>query len=71
MITTDRTGQPPRAVIYTRVSTDRQAEKGTSLESQLESQLEACQKKAKEMGAEVVSVHEEAGGDGGGTGEKK
>ncbi|MBW3637122.1 MAG: recombinase family protein [Armatimonadetes bacterium] len=45
----------PKAVVYIRVSTAHQEEHGTSLTAQ----LEACLRKAKELGAEVVHVAEE------------
>jgi DNA invertase Pin-like site-specific DNA recombinase len=45
----------PRAVIYTRVSTDAQTE-GTSLDGQ----KAACLAKAMAMGAEVVGCYEDA-----------
>jgi len=47
------TNTRPRAVLYCRVSTGRQAEEGTSLETQ-----EAdCRRKAAGCGAEVVGLH--------------
>jgi site-specific DNA recombinase len=50
-----------KAVIYTRVSTDRQAEEGTSLQTQRQD----CLKKAQEMGAQVVEVIADEGISGG------
>jgi site-specific DNA recombinase len=47
----------PKAVIYTRVSTDKQAEEGTSLEVQ----EAACLRKAQELGAEVVDIQTDEG----------
>jgi site-specific DNA recombinase len=47
-------GPPPRAVIYTRVSTGSQ-EENTSLAAQ----FAACSKKAQELGAEIVQHYEE------------
>lgn len=41
-----------RAVIYARVSTDRQADEGVSIDSQIES----CKRKAEQFGAVVVKV---------------
>lgn len=52
--------QTLKAVIYTRVSTDGQADKGTSLDAQEYS----CLKKAAELGAEVVKVHSDPGVSG-------
>lgn len=52
--------QTLKAVIYTRVSTDGQADKGTSLEGQEYS----CLKKAAELGAEVVKIHSDPGVSG-------
>src|SRR5579859_118783 len=49
-----------KAVIYTRVSTGRQAEEGTSLEVQ----EAACLRKATELGAEVVDVIPDEGVSG-------
>lgn len=49
-----------RAVLYTRVSTDEQAENGTSLTGQ----YEACRAKAVQIGAEVVAHYEDAGVSG-------
>src|SRR5579859_5355496 len=46
-----------KAVIYTRVSTDKQAEEGTSLEVQ----EAACLRKAQEIGAEVVDIQTDEG----------
>jgi len=46
-----------RAVIYARVSTERQADDGLSIESQ----IEACQRKAGELGAVVVHVFKDEG----------
>jgi site-specific DNA recombinase len=46
-----------KAVIYTRVSTERQADEGTSLEVQ----ETACLKKAQEMGAQVVDIVSDEG----------
>lgn len=46
-----------RAVIYARVSTDRQAEEGLSVESQ----IEACRRKAEELGAAVLHVYTDEG----------
>ena len=48
---------PKRAVIYARVSTIRQAETDYDEEGfSLPAQIEACQRKADELGAEVVQV---------------
>ncbi len=47
----------PRAVLYTRVSTDEQAENGTSLAAQ----FAACSLKAEQIGARVVGHYEDAG----------
>jgi site-specific DNA recombinase len=47
----------PKAVIYTRVSTDEQSEKGTSLETQRQS----CLKRAGELGASVVECLSDEG----------
>jgi len=55
-----KTEKKLRAVIYTRVSTDRQAEKGTSLEEQ----LSACTKYALELGWMVVAHVQDAGVSG-------
>ena len=52
--------QPPRAVLYTRISTDEQAESGTSLESQ----PLACAQEAKRLAAEVVTHCQDAGVSG-------
>ncbi len=49
-----------RATIYVRVSTDEQVEHGTSLVGQ----LDTCRKKAETIGAEIVSIHEDAGVSG-------
>lgn len=46
-----------RAVVYARVSTDRQAEDGLSIDSQ----IDACQRKAAELGAVVVHVFKDEG----------
>src|SRR5688500_244725 len=46
-----------KAVLYTRVSTDEQAEEGTSLATQ----LEECLKKTRQIDAEVVEHCEDAG----------
>lgn len=46
-----------KAVLYLRVSTETQAEAGTSLESQ----RELCEAKAKQLGVEVYNVYEDAG----------
>ena len=51
---------PTRAVLYTRVSTDEQAEHGTSLAGQ----LAACLAKAEAVGAQVVWHYEDAGVSG-------
>ena len=48
------------AAVYARVSTDLQAEKGYSLETQ----VEACTKKAKEMGAVTVKAYIDDGYSG-------
>ena len=45
-----------KAIIYARVSTEKQAERELSLEAQ----VEICRKKAKELGYEVVKVFKEA-----------
>ena len=45
------------ALIYLRVSTDRQAEKDLSLSTQ----REACKRFAEEQGLSVVQVFEDAG----------
>jgi len=50
-----------KAVIYCRVSTGQQAEKGTSLEDQ----IEACRAKAQALGAVVVAEHSDPGVSGG------
>jgi site-specific DNA recombinase len=50
----------PKAVIYTRVSTDKQAEEGTSLEVQ----ESACLRKAQDLGAEVVDILTDEGVSG-------
>lgn len=52
---------PLRAVIYCRVSSEEQAENGTSLETQ---EL-ACLRKAAELGASVVGVFRDEGVSGG------
>lgn len=52
--------QPAKAVLYTRVSTDEQADKGTSLAEQ----LIACGRKAEQTGAQVVAHYEDAGVSG-------
>ena len=44
-----------KAVIYARVSTDEQAERGTSIQAQ----LETCHDYAKENGLEVVKEYKE------------
>ncbi len=49
-----------KAIIYTRVSTDDQAENGTSLAAQ----KIACKKKAAQIGAQVTHVFEDAGVSG-------
>lgn len=49
-----------KAVIYTRVSTDKQVEEGTSLEVQ----ESACLRKAQEIGAEVVDIITDEGVSG-------
>jgi len=49
------------AVIYTRVSTGEQAEKGTSLDSQ----RDACRQKALALGLPIVAEYEDAGISGG------
>ena len=46
--------------IYARVSTERQAEKGYSISTQ----IEACQKKAQELGADSVKVYTDDGYSG-------
>lgn len=46
-----------RAVIYARVSTERQADEGLSVESQ----IEACRRKANELDAAVVAVYRDDG----------
>lgn len=48
------------AAVYARVSTDLQAEKGYSLETQ----VQACTKKAKELGANVVKAYVDDGYSG-------
>lgn len=52
---------PVRAVIYLRVSTERQVKEGTSLDSQ----EAVCLRKAKEMGAFVVRILRDEGVSGG------
>lgn len=49
-----------RIHIYVRVSTDAQAEKGYSLQTQ----IEACEKKALEMGATETVIHKDDGYSG-------
>lgn len=49
-----------KAVLYLRVSTDEQAESGTSLETQ----EFACLRKAAEMGAQVVEMYRDEGVSG-------
>ena len=46
-----------RAIIYARVSTERQADEGLSVESQ----IEACRRKAAELGAAVLHVYRDDG----------
>ena len=46
-----------RAVVYARVSTERQADEGLSVDSQ----IEACRRKADELGAAVVAVYRDDG----------
>jgi site-specific DNA recombinase len=46
-----------RAVIYARVSTERQADEGLSVDSQ----IEACRRKAAELGAAVLHVYRDDG----------
>lgn len=46
-----------RAVIYARVSTERQADEGLSVESQ----IEACRRRADELGAAVAAVYRDDG----------
>src|SRR5690242_11923967 len=50
----------PKVIIYTRVSTGRQAEHGTSLEGQ----EEECRRLAASLGAEVVALHSDPGVSG-------
>jgi site-specific DNA recombinase len=50
----------PKAVLYTRVSTNAQAEQGTGLEVQ----EAACLRKAQELGAEVVDIISDEGVSG-------
>ena len=54
------TSKTPRAILYTRVTTEEQAEKGTSLAAQ----LLAGAKKAASINAEVIAHHEDAGVSG-------
>jgi DNA invertase Pin-like site-specific DNA recombinase len=50
------------AVIYLRVSTERQARKGGSSEGySIPAQRDACLRKAKELGAEVIAEYVDAG----------
>lgn len=51
----------PKAVIYCRVSTEEQAENGTSIRTQ----EDACRRNATERCAEVVAVHRDEGVSGG------
>ena len=51
----------PKAVLYIRVSTGQQAEQGTSLDVQ----EEACVRKAKEIGAQIVDIISDEGVSGG------
>ena len=46
-----------RAIVYARVSTERQAEEGLSIDSQ----IDACQHKAAELGAVVLQVYRDDG----------
>lgn len=46
-----------RAVVYARVSTERQAEEGLSIDSQ----IDACRAKAAELGAVVLQVYRDEG----------
>ncbi|MDH4171626.1 MAG: recombinase family protein, partial [Acidimicrobiia bacterium] len=51
-----------RAVIYLRVSTERQARKGAGSEGySIPAQREACQRKADTLGATVISEYLDAG----------
>src|SRR5947209_8100978 len=50
-----------KAVIYTRVSTDEQSEKGTSLETQRQD----CMKRASDLSAAVVELFSDEGISGG------
>ena len=49
-----------RAIIYARVSTQRQADDGVSMESQ----IEQCRVKAHALGTEVVEVFRDDGVSG-------
>ena len=46
-----------RAVIYARVSTDKQADEGLSIDSQIDS----CRRKAEQLGAVVLHVFRDEG----------
>lgn len=46
-----------RAIVYARVSTERQADEGLSIDSQ----IDACQHKAAELGAVVLQVYRDDG----------
>ena len=55
------TAKPIRAALYARVSTDTQAQSGTSLDTQMED----CRKKAVQLGAEIVGLFRDEGVSGG------
>jgi site-specific DNA recombinase len=57
-----KTTSPKRAVIYLRVSTAKQADKGEDVEGySLPAQRDACQRKAEALGAEIVGEYLDRG----------
>lgn len=58
----NETARPARAVIYLRVSTERQARSGGEAEGySIPAQREVCRRKAEALGAEVVAEYIDAG----------
>ncbi|MGB0871989.1 MAG: recombinase family protein [Solirubrobacterales bacterium] len=62
--TTPDSAKSKRAFIYLRVSTDRQAQTDFDNDGySIKAQREACQRKAKELGAKVIAEFADRGGE--------